>query len=93
MAERRTVRIETPHPRAVALAAAVRPDNTDDVHTRAVDGAVVTEISRETTGSLATTADDYVRNLRAGARLLADDPRARTDTTTDTDTDTRTDDT
>ncbi|PSP15772.1 KEOPS complex Pcc1-like subunit [Halobacteriales archaeon QH_10_67_13] len=86
MAERRTARIKTPHSRAAALAAAVRPDNTDDVDTRAVDGAVVTEITRETTGSLATTADDYVRNLRAGARLLADDPQARTDTTTNTDT-------
>ena len=86
MAERPTARIETPHPRAAALAAAVCPDNTDDVDTRAIDGAVVTEITRETTGSLATTADDYVRNLRAGARLLADDPQVRTDMTTDTDT-------
>ena len=71
MSRRRTARIETPHPRAHALAAAVRPDNTDDIDTQADDGVVVTEISRETTTSLATTVDDYVRNLRVATRLLS----------------------
>jgi hypothetical protein len=88
---RRTVRIETPHPRPDALAAALRPDNTDDVRSWVDDGVLMTEIARDSTGSLAQTADDYVRNLRVGAQLLAQEAGSSADTDTDTDTDIDTD--
>jgi hypothetical protein len=88
---RRTVRIETPHPRPAALAAALRPDNTDDVRSWVDDGVLVTEIARDSTGSLAQTADDYVRNLRVGAQLLTREAGSSADTDTDRDADTDTD--
>lgn len=87
MPARRTVRIETPHPRPAALAAALRPDNTGDVQSWVDNGVLVTEIARDSTGSLAQTTDDYVRNLRVGAQLLAWEAGSPTDTDTDTDTD------
>jgi len=48
---------------AAAVAAAIEPDNTDEMTTR-VDGETIeTTIDRETTGGLHSTADDYVVNL------------------------------
>jgi len=54
---------------AAAIAAAVRPDNTEEMTTRVEDDAVVTDIERPTTGGLQSTADDYVVNLQVAAQL------------------------
>jgi hypothetical protein len=73
--------IRTTHERADLVAAALRPDNTDEMSTRVAervdadeDGtdeqAVVTTIERETTGGLRTTADDYVQNLTVAQQLI-----------------------
>ncbi len=74
-----SVRIRTVHDRPELIAAALVPDNTDEMSTRVEraegdGGAVVTTIERETTGGLRTTADDYVANLTVAQRI--------TDTTT-----------
>ncbi|GAB3681168.1 hypothetical protein GCM10028857_04980 [Salinarchaeum chitinilyticum] len=42
------------------VAAAIGPDDTDEIDTRVEDGRVVTTIERETTGGLEATIDDYV---------------------------------
>jgi|AntRauTorcE11898_2_1112593.scaffolds.fasta_scaffold23757_2 hypothetical protein len=42
------------------VAAAIAPDDTDEIDTRVEDGRVVTTIERETTGGLEATIDDYV---------------------------------
>lgn len=55
--------------RAERVAAAVRPDNTAEMTTRAEDETVVTEIARESTSGLQSTVDDYVVNLRVAAQL------------------------
>ena len=66
--------LRTRHDRPEAVAAAVRPDNTDEMTTRvAVDGdgrsVVETTIRREAAGGLRTTVDDYVSNLTVAQRL------------------------
>jgi hypothetical protein len=48
---------------AATLAAALTPDNTGSMETRVEGEQIVTEIERETTGGLHSTADDYVVNL------------------------------
>jgi hypothetical protein len=71
------VTIRTAHDRPELIAAAIAPDNTDEMSTRPeTDGerTVVTTIERETAGGLRTTADDYVANLTVAQRI--------TDTTT-----------
>lgn len=67
----RTAELRTDHDEAALVAAALRPDDTQEVDTRAADGAVVTRIERETTGGLARTVDDYAVNLRVADRLVA----------------------
>ncbi|WP_135304506.1 KEOPS complex subunit Pcc1 [Haloarcula amylovorans] len=59
--------------RAAHVAAAVSPDNTDEMTTRVEDDAVVTTVERDSTGGLQSTVDDYVVNLRVAAQL-ADQP-------------------
>jgi len=54
---------------AERVAAALRPDNTDEVTTRVDGDAVVTTVARETTGGLQSTVDDYVVNLTVAAQL------------------------
>ena len=54
---------------AERIAAALRPDNTDEMDTRVEDDAVVTTIDRESIGGLRATVDDYVVNLRVAAQL------------------------
>jgi hypothetical protein len=51
------------------IAAALRPDNTDEMDTRVEDDAVVTTIDRASVGGLQATVDDYVVNLRVAAQL------------------------
>ena len=57
---------------AARVAAAIWPDNTDEMDTRVDDDAVVTTVERETTGGLQSTVDDYVVNLRVAAQLTND---------------------
>jgi hypothetical protein len=54
------------------VAAALRPDNTDEMDTRVDDDAVVTTVERGTTSGLQSTVDDYVVNLRVAAQLTND---------------------
>jgi len=51
------------------IAAALRPDNTDEMTTRVEGDTVVTTVERPSTGGLQATADDYVVNLRVAAQL------------------------
>lgn len=53
-----TIRSEIPN--AATVAAAIAPDDTDDIHTRCADGAVVVDVERPTTASLEATVDDAV---------------------------------
>ena len=80
---RRVATIRTRHERPGLVAAALRPDNTDEMTTRverdagaSADGpdagTVVTRIERDDTAGLRTTADDYVSNLRVAQRVLTD---------------------
>ena len=62
--------IRTEHDRPELVAAALEPDNTDEMSTRVDADAVVTTIERDTTGSLRTTADDYVTNLAVAQHLI-----------------------
>jgi len=59
----RRASIETTHDDAATVAAALRPDNTPSMSTRADDDVVRTTIERDTTGGLGSTVDDYVVNL------------------------------
>ncbi|WP_324756875.1 KEOPS complex subunit Pcc1 [Haloarcula montana] len=54
---------------AVRIAAALRPDNTDEMRTCVEGDTVVTTIDRESIGGLQATVDDYVVNLRVAAQL------------------------
>lgn len=56
--------VRTPLVSPDAVAAALRPDNTAEMTTRVADGAVVTDIERDSTGGLRATVDDYLVNLR-----------------------------
>ena len=72
----RRLRLRTDHEddaSARAVAAAVVPDNTDEMTTSVDSSTVVTTIERATTGSLRATADDYVVNLRTAAQLTTDE--------------------
>lgn len=69
MSERRA-RVRTAHADPEPVAAALRPDDTPSMTTRAVDGAVVTEIARDRTGGLRSTLDDYLVNLRVAERVV-----------------------
>lgn len=52
------------------VAAALAPDNTDDLETRVESGAVVTTIERDRTASLEATVDDYVRSLDVAVEVV-----------------------
>jgi hypothetical protein len=87
----RRVRIESTYDdeaTAARIAGAIEPDNTSEMET-SVDGtAIVTEITRSTTGGLQATVDDYVVNLQVAAQLAnqhGDDTSPDT-TTSNTDT-------
>ncbi|WP_415381134.1 KEOPS complex subunit Pcc1 [Halosimplex sp. TS25] len=78
---------------AMRVAAALAPDNTAEMDTRVDGDAVVTTVTREATGGLRSTVDDYVVNCRVAARLGRDEGEAewstvQTDDTPDTDTNT-----
>lgn len=65
--------IRTSHERPSDVAAAVRPDNTSEMTTRVVDGAVETTVERDSADGLRATVDDYVVNLRVADRLTTID--------------------
>jgi len=62
--------IRTTHDDPEIVAAALAPDNTDEMETRVDGSTVVTTIERETTGGLTRTADDYISNLTVAQRIL-----------------------
>lgn len=63
--------------RAERIAAALRPDNTDEMDTRIDGDEIVTSIERDTTGGLHSTVDDYVVNLHVAVQL-SDQPNQHT---------------
>jgi CheY-specific phosphatase CheX len=70
----RTALVETTHADAAAaatIAAAISPDNTDDIRTTAEGAAVVTRISRSTTGGFLASVDDYLVNLDVATGVVA----------------------
>lgn len=67
-ARRATVR--TTHERPGVVAAALEPDETDEMTTRVEDGDVVTTIRRPTTGGLRSTVDDHVVNCAVAERTV-----------------------
>jgi len=62
--------VRTTHDDPETVAAALAPDNTDEMETRIDGSTVVTTIERETTGGLTRTADDYISNLTVAQRIL-----------------------
>ncbi len=66
---------------ADAVAAAVSPDNTAEMATTVEGSTVRTTVTRETTGGLQATIDDYVVNLQVAAQLSTKDGDSSTDTT------------
>jgi hypothetical protein len=66
--KRATIRTTHDHPELVA--AALVPDNTDEMSTDVTDSAVETTIERDSTGGLRTTADDYVTNLTVAQQII-----------------------
>lgn len=76
------VTVRTTHDRPELVAAAVAPDNTDEMTTRVSDDGrqVLTTIERDSAGGLRTTTDDYVSNLTVAQQLI--------ETTTDRDANT-----
>lgn len=66
----RCVTIRTTHARPDVVAAALQPDNTDQIDTRVVDGRVVTTVERETTGGLRATVDDYIVNVAVADSIV-----------------------
>jgi hypothetical protein len=63
--------ITTVHEDAATVAAALRPDNTDEMTTESTDGHVETRIARETTAGLQSTVDDYLVNLQVATNVAA----------------------
>ena len=67
--------LRTRHADAETVAAALAPDNTDEISMQATTdpdadfGTVVTTIDRETTGGLAATVDDVVVNLAVATQV------------------------
>lgn len=66
--KRATIRTKVPTPEVVA--AAVRPDNTQQMDTIVEAGRVVTTLERESTSGLRSTADDYVVNVTVAAEVV-----------------------
>jgi hypothetical protein len=69
-AETRRATLRTSHDAPEVVAAALEPDDTDEMTTRVEDGQVVTTVVRPTTGGLRTTVDDYVVNCSVADRTV-----------------------
>ncbi|UIO98522.1 hypothetical protein Hbl1158_08090 [Halobaculum sp. CBA1158] len=92
--EPRTAVVETTHAdddAAATVAAAVSPDNTDDIRTIANGSTVRTRLTRETTGGLLASVDDYLVNLDVADDVVATgrDADATAPNTAETTSDTR----
>lgn len=61
--------IRTTHEEPDLVARSIAPDNTPEIETIVEDGRVATTISRDSTGGLRTTADDYVVNLTVATQV------------------------
>ncbi len=61
--------VRTTHDRPDLVAAAVAPDNTDQMATRVEGDRVVTTIERDATGGFRSTVDDYVTNIAVADTL------------------------
>lgn len=61
--------IRTTHDRPDLVAAAVAPDNTDEMATRVEGDQVVTAIDRASAGGFRSTVDDYVTNIAVADTL------------------------
>lgn len=66
----RRARVRSEVAGAETVAAAIAPDDTDEIDTRLVDGAVVATIERPTTASLEATLDDYVVALGVATAVV-----------------------
>jgi len=64
----RPATVRTTHDAPAVVAAALRPDNTDEMTTRVDGDRVVTTVERPTTGGLQSTVDDYVVNVSVAER-------------------------
>jgi hypothetical protein len=64
---RAQLRTESSNPEIVT--AALVPDNTREMETQVADGTIETTVTRETTGGLRSTVDDYVVNLSVAERI------------------------
>lgn len=69
-ADTRRATVRTTHERPAVVAAALRPDETEEMTTRVDNGQVVTTIARPTTGGLRSTVDDYVVNAAVAERTV-----------------------
>jgi hypothetical protein len=67
----RRATVRTPVDAPETVAAALRPDNTAEIDTRVENGALVTDIERDSTGGLRATLDDYVVNLRVASEVVS----------------------
>ncbi|WP_348610640.1 KEOPS complex subunit Pcc1 [Halobaculum rarum] len=70
----RTATVETTHADAEAaatIAAAISPDNTDDIRTEADGATVATRVTRDTTGGFLASVDDYLVNLGVADDVVA----------------------
>lgn len=63
-------RLETESSTPELVAAALVPDNTDEMETSVDGDTIETMVTRETTGGLRSTVDDYVVNLAVAERVV-----------------------
>jgi hypothetical protein len=66
----RTARLRTTHADADAVAAALRPDNTDSIEMVVEGETLSTTVERGTTGGLQSTVDDAVVNLTVADAVI-----------------------
>jgi len=68
--EAATARLRTRHPRPAVVAAALAPDNTAQIETRAEGDRVRTTVRRDDVAGLRATVQDYLRNADAADRTV-----------------------
>jgi hypothetical protein len=66
----RTATVRTTHADAATVAAALSPDETDSIRTRADGDVVACTVARPTTGGLQSTLDDHLVNLRVADQVV-----------------------
>ena len=74
--------IRTKHGSPEIIVASLTPDNTDDMTTAVVDEIVETQITRDSTGGLHTTMDDYLVNIHV-ATTMSEEAQTENMTTAD----------